>query len=84
MARYQIVFRNGIGDHTMLVDDPNPDDEPLTYLHQSLVLGSTVHTNGNSWVVVKDVEDRGLRQIVCDPAPTTSKVPSGASDRVSA
>lgn len=69
LARYQIVFRNKIGDHTMLVDDPNRQEEALTYLHQSLVVGAIVKTNGNSWVVVSDLETAdGLRRITCDPA----------------
>ena len=53
----------------MLVDDPNRQDEALTYLHQSLGLGSRVTTDGNTWIVVSDSDAGGLRRIVCDPAP---------------
>jgi hypothetical protein len=67
MARYQIVFRNRVGDHIMLVDDPTHEGEKITYIHQSLDLGSIVKTNGHVWVVSDDSEVDGLRRIICDP-----------------
>jgi hypothetical protein len=69
MARYQMIFRNGTGDHIMLVDDPSRDSEPLAYLHQPLELGATINTNGNTWTVVDDSDHEGIRRFICDPAP---------------
>jgi hypothetical protein len=68
MARYQLVFRNGTGDHIMLVDDPSRDSEPLAYLHQPLEMGATITTNGNAWTVVSDSDHEGVRRFICDPA----------------
>jgi hypothetical protein len=69
MARYQLIFRNGTGDHIMLVDDPSRQSEPLAYLHQPLEMGATIKTNGNTWTVVSDADHEGIRRFICDPAP---------------
>ena len=69
MAHYQITFRNGRGDHIMLVDDPSKDGEPLSYLNQPLELGATIRTNGNSWLVVEESDQDGLPRFTCDPKP---------------
>jgi hypothetical protein len=74
MARYQLISRNGTGDHIMLVDDPSRDGEPVAYLHQPLELGATIKTNGNTWTVVGDADHEGIRRYTCDPAPDESGV----------
>lgn len=68
MARYQMVFRNGRGDHVMLVDDPSGEGEALAYLHQPLEIGATIKTNGDTWTVIEDSNHDGVRRFTCDPA----------------
>lgn len=67
MPRFQLIFRDAIGERSEIHDnnvfaEPNVDGRPI-------VDGETYTIRGSPWVVRKDGRVDGMERFICIPAP---------------